>query len=289
MRFKYITAACLGVLLMYAPTQMKAASVDNSVYEQYENAVGLIEKCSLRCFSDESGYIEFTAKTQVSGKMKEMGFKNITVQYSSDGENWYDEYTIGDNTGTDIKYHNINGYRLKVKGGYFYRISCVHYAKGSTHDDPDVRIQTAVNSSSGVWVNKAPVVTTTTATRPVTTTTASTTKRVTTASTTKVTTKTTSKVTAKTTSTLKTAVTDIAGTKAKGNNAFSRKTTSAAKKTGTAAAAASKTTASTTAAVTSSASNSPKTGDRPPVLEFTALCSASAAAIFLRSKNSRRS
>lgn len=288
MRFKYITAACLGVLLMYAPTQMKAASVDNSVYEQYENAVGLIEKCSLRCFSDESGYIEFTAKTQVSGKMKEVGFKNIVVQYSSDGENWYDEYTIGDHTGTDTKYHNINGYRAKVKGGYFYRISCVHYAKGSTYDDPDERTQTAVNASSGVWVNKAPVVTTTTTTttRPVTTTTTFTTKRVT--STSKLTTKTTSKVKTKTTSTLKTAVTDIAGTKAKGNNSFSRKTASAAKKTGTAAAAA-KTTASTTAAVTSSASNSPKTGDRPPVLEFTALCSAGAAAIFLRSKNSRRS
>lgn len=276
MRLKYITAACLGVMLMYAPVQMKAVSVDNSVYEQYENAIGLIEKCSLRCSSNEEGYLELTAKTQVSGKMNEVGFKNIVVQFSSDGENWYDEYTYGDYTGTNTKYHNLNGLRLKVRGGYYYRISCVHYANGRAYGDDAVRTQTAVNVSSAVWVEPEPVITTTT-TKPVTTTT--TTRKVTTTSVSKTTVRTTSKVTAV-----------PAGTTTVKNNIYaagastssSAGTTDAVKKT----ASTSKT---TTAAATKAVSNSPKTGDRPPVLEFAALCSSGAAALFLYSKKAKHS
>jgi hypothetical protein len=268
MRLKYITAACLGVMLMYAPVQMKAASVDNSVYEQYENAIGLIEKCSLRCSSDERGYLDITAKTQVSGKMKEVGLKNIVVQFSSDGVNWYDEYTYGDHTGNDTKYHNLNGLRLKVRGGYYYRISCVHFANGSVYGDDTVRTQTAVNTSSAVWVDAVSVITTTTS-KPVTTTT----------STSKATT--TSKVTAKTTEV--SAITTL-----EKNNLYAAGasiSTTAKEKADT-----KKTTASTTkAAVTSATANSPKTGDRPPVLEFTALCSAGAAALFLYSKRTKHS
>lgn len=270
MRLKYITAACLGVMLMYAPVQMKAVSVDNSVYEQYENAIGLIEKCSLRCSSNEEGYLELTAKTQVSGKMNEVGFKNIVVQFSSDGENWYDEYTYGDYTGTNTKYHNLNGLRLKVRGGYYYRISCVHYANGRAYGDDTVRTQTAVNVSSAVWVEPEPVITTTTTT---------TTRKVTTTTVSKTTVRTTSKVTAV-----------PAGTTTVKNNIYaagastssSAGTTDAVKKT----ASTSKT---TTAAATTAVSNSPKTGDRPPFLEFAALCSSGAAALFLYSKKAKHS
>ncbi len=278
MKLKYITAACLGVMLMYAPVQMKAASVDNSVYEQYENAIGLIEKCSLKCSSYEEGYLNVTAKTQVSGKMKEVGFKNIVVQFSSDGENWYDEYTYGDHTGTDTKYHNLNGLRLKVRGGYYYRISCVHFANGRAYGDDSVRTQTAVNVSSAVWVE---AVTTTTTTRPVTTTT--TTRKVTTTSTSKATSKTTSKLTTKTTGVTVRTTSAMNGIYAAGASTSSSaaRTTDAAKKAGT--------TAKTTAAAATAAANSPKTGDRPPVLEFTALCSAGAAALFLYSKKTKSS
>lgn len=279
MKLKYITAACLGVMLMYAPVQMKAASVDNSVYEQYENAIGLIEKCSLKCSSYEEGYLDVTAKTQVSGKMKEVGFKNIVVQFSSDGENWYDEYTYGDHTGTDTKYHNLNGLRLKVRGGYYYRISCVHYANGRAYGEDSVRTQTAVNVSSAVWVEAEPVITTTT-TRPVTTTT--TTRKVTTTSTSKATSKTTSKLTTKTTGVPARTTSAMNGIYAAGaSTSTAARTTDAVKKAGT--------TAKTTAAATTAAANSPKTGDRPPVLEFTALCSAGAAALFLYSKKAKHS
>ena len=280
MRLKYITAACLSVMLMYAPVQMKAASVDNSVYEQYENAIGLIEKCSLRCSSNEEGYLDLTAKTQVSGKMNEVGFKNIVVQFSSDGENWYDEYTYGDYTGTNTKYHNLNGLKLKVRGGYYYRISCVHYANGRAYGDDAVRTQTAVNASSAVWVEPETVITTTT-TRPVTTTT--TTRKVTTTSTSKATSKTTSKLTTKTTGVTVSTTSAMNGIYAAGaSTSKAEKTTADTKKTTSAAS-------STKAASATTAANSPKTGDRPPVLEFTALCSAGAAVLFLYSKKSKHS
>ena len=131
MKKKYITAAFLSLLMVGAPVQMNAVSVDNSYYEQYQKAIGLIEKCSVRCSSSAKGVLEITAKTQVSGKMNEVGFRNIVVQRSSDGRNWQDEVTVGDKTAKNTKYYNLDGYTVNVQGGYYYRAVCVHYANGA--------------------------------------------------------------------------------------------------------------------------------------------------------------
>ena len=148
MKKKYITAAFLGLLILGAPVQMNAVSVDNSYYEQYQKAIGLIEKCSVRCSSSAKGVLEITAKTQVSGKMNEVGFRNIVVQRSSDGRNWHDEVTVGDKTAKNTKYYNLDGYTVNVQGGYYYRAVCVHYANGALRGKSETYTQTAENTSS---------------------------------------------------------------------------------------------------------------------------------------------
>ena len=282
MKMKYITAAFLGILLLNSPAQMTVNAVDNSTYEQYERAIGLIEKCSIKCTPVADGAIEITAKTQVSGKISEVGFRNVVVQYSSDGQNWSDEVSLGDLTNSNARYYSLDSRRVEVKGGGFYRVSVVHYAREGSD-----RIQTVVQTSSSKWVQPKPqpVTTTTarrTATSTTTTTTRTTSKRVTTTSTTAA--RRTTSSAARTTSAT------VSGTSARGRVTAApvngAKSTSGTR-TETAAKTTSKPSQTTTAAAAQS--SSPKTGDSLPVMEFTALCSAGAVALFLHSKRPKRS
>ncbi|SFW48025.1 hypothetical protein [Ruminococcus flavefaciens] len=276
MKKKYITAAFLGLLLVGAPVQMNAVSVDNSYYEQYQRAIGLIEKCSVRCSSAGKGLLEISAKTQVSGKMNEVGFKNIVVQRSSDGRNWQDEVTVGDKTAKNTKYYNLDGYAVNVRGGYYYRVVCVHYANGALYGENEVFTQTAENTASGVWVDEKPV--TTTSTTPTTTTT------------TKVTTNTRLTTTTRVTTTVK----NTGVTTSKMTTSASETMVKRATETKSAAYARTSETSTTKAAAATStkavgAKSVPNTGDKPPVMTFAALCSAGAAALFLRDKKNGRS
>ena len=282
MKMKYITAAFLGILLLNSPAQMTVNAVDNSTYEQYERAIGLIEKCSIKCTPVADGAIEITAKTQVSGKISEVGFRNVVVQYSSDGQNWSDEVSLGDLTNSNARYYSLDSRRVEVKGGGFYRVSVVHYAREGSD-----RIQTVVQTSSSKWVQPKPqpVTTTTarrTATSTTTTTTRTTSKRVTTTSTTA--------ARRTTSSAARTTAATVSGTSARGRVTAApvngAKSTSGTR-TETAAKTTSKPSQTTTAAAAQS--SSPKTGDSLPVMEFTALCSAGAVALFLHSKRPKRS
>lgn len=282
MKMKYITAAFLGILLLNSPAQMTVNAVDNSTYEQYERAIGLIEKCSIKCTPVADGAIEITAKTQVSGKISEVGFRNVVVQYSSDGQNWSDEVSLGDLTNSNARYYSLDSRRVEVKGGGFYRVSVVHYAREGSD-----RIQTVVQTSSSKWVQPKPQpVTTTTARRTTTSTTTTTTrttsKRVTTASTTAA--RRTTSSAARTTSAT------VSGTSARGR-VTAAPVNGAKSTTGTRTETAAKTTSKPSQTTTAAAaqSSSPKTGDRLPVMEFTALCSAGAVALFLHSKRPKRS
>lgn len=255
MKMKYITAAFLGILLLNSPAQMTVNAVDNSTYEQYERAIGLIEKCSIKCTPVADGAIEITAKTQVSGKISEVGFRNVVVQYSSDGQNWSDEVSLGDLTNSNARYYSLDSRRVEVKGGGFYRVSVVHYAREGSD-----RIQTVVQTSSSKWVQPKP--------QPVTTTTARRT----------------------TSSAARTTSATVSGTSARGR-VTAAPVNGAKSTTGTRTETAAKTTSKPSQTTTAAAaqSSSPKTGDSLPVMEFTALCSAGAVALFLHSKRPKRS
>ena len=282
MKMKYITAAFLGILLLNSPAQMTVNAVDNSTYEQYERAIGLIEKCSIKCTPVADGAIEITAKTQVSGKISEVGFRNVVVQYSSDGQNWSDEVSLGDLTNSNARYYSLDSRRVEVKGGGFYRVSVVHYAREGSD-----RIQTVVQTSSSKWVQPKPQPVTTTTARRTTTSTTTTTTRTTSK---RVTTTSTTAARRTTSSAARTTSATVSGTSARGRVTAApvngAKSTSGTR-TETAAKTTSKPSQTTTAAAAQS--SSPKTGDSLPVMEFTALCSAGAVALFLHSKRPKRS
>ncbi|WP_303821266.1 hypothetical protein [Ruminococcus flavefaciens] len=282
MKMKYITAAFLGILLLNSPAQMTVNAVDNSTYEQYERAIGLIEKCSIKCTPVADGAIEITAKTQVSGKISEVGFRNVVVQYSSDGQNWSDEVSLGDLTNSNARYYSLDSRRVEVKGGGFYRVSVVHYAREGSD-----RIQTVVQTSSSKWVQPKPQPVTTTTARRTTTSTTTTTTRTTSK---RVTTTSTTAARRTTSSAARTTAATVSGTSARGRVTAApvngAKSTSGTR-TETAAKTTSKPSQTTTAAAAQS--SSPKTGDSLPVMEFTALCSAGAVALFLHSKRPKRS
>lgn len=282
MKMKYITAAFLGILLLNSPAQMTVNAVDNSTYEQYERAIGLIEKCSIKCTPVADGAIEITAKTQVSGKISEVGFRNVVVQYSSDGQNWSDEVSLGDLTNSNARYYSLDSRRIEVKGGGFYRVSVVHYAREGSD-----RIQTVVQTSSSKWVQPKPQPVTTTTARRTTTSTTTTTTRTTSK---RVTTTSTTAARRTTSSAARTTSATVSGTSARGRVTAApvngAKSTSGTR-TETAAKTTSKPSQTTTAAAAQS--SSPKTGDSLPVMEFTALCSAGAVALFLHSKRPKRS
>ena len=141
MKMKYITAAFLGILLLNSPAQMTVNAVDNSTYEQYERAIGLIEKCSIKCTPVADGAIEITAKTQVSGKISEVGFRNVVVQYSSGGQNWSDEVSLGDLTNSNARYYSLDSRRVEVKG---YR-----NAAANTYPVKTVNAETGARDISG--------------------------------------------------------------------------------------------------------------------------------------------
>ena len=282
MKMKYITAAFLGILLLNSPAQMTVNAVDNSTYEQYERAIGLIEKCSIKCTPVADGAIEITAKTQVSGKISEVGFRNVVVQYSSDGQNWSDEVSLGDLTNSNARYYSLDSRRVEVKGGGFYRVSVVHYAREGSD-----RIQTVVQTSSSKWVQPKPQPVTTTTARRTTTSTTTTTTRTTSK---RVTTTSTTAARRTTSSAARTTAATVSGTSARGR-ATAAPVNGAKSTSGTRTETAAKTTSKPSQTTTAAAaqSSSPKTGDSLPVMEFTALCSAGAVALFLHSKRPKRS
>ncbi len=157
MRWKLLVTAVFGAVMMCSPVQGNAFAADFSAYEEYEKAIGLIEKCSLTCTSSIGGVINITAKTQVASEMEEVGYKNITVQYSQDGENWIDEKTINDLTETGRRYYNINNMKVEVEKEGYYRVVCVHYAKGVPFGETEPQIQAVINTSAVSFVKKREV------------------------------------------------------------------------------------------------------------------------------------
>lgn len=113
-------------------------------------AEGLIESYFVYC-SGGSKTLYLTARTKGSETMGKIGFKNITVQRSSDNKSWTTETTISDSISDDALSHSIENYSISVTGGYYYRVKLTHYAKEQTWFFPNS--QSVENISSSVWIS----------------------------------------------------------------------------------------------------------------------------------------
>ena len=184
MNKKFIISALIAGALCLLPIENthttfrrpeKSYAAGRSLYS------GLIEKCALKC-SGQDGIISITAKTQSSGKMKKIGFTDMTIQRSSDQSHWKTEKDLGNLLGSNVRFYTLDNYIETVDGGYYYRVVCDHYAEGVPVSGDDTQIQETPNASKDVWIDPDPYLETTVTTTTAPRTTITTTKPVTTTS-----------------------------------------------------------------------------------------------------------
>lgn len=134
------TAAPLGIAQVRCRESILAAS----------STTGLIEKCSLSCSGNDS-VLKIQAKTQASGIMDSIGFRNVTIQMSSNGSNWTDVVNLGDFSKVSKKFYTLECTYDVTKTG-FYRVVCTHFATGKTFSDSETDTQTAENMSKEYYI-----------------------------------------------------------------------------------------------------------------------------------------
>ena len=99
--------------------------------------------------SNYNGSLCVSTNTQATENMEEIGVKNLTVQYSYDGTNWYNEWNAGDFLSYNTDQHSLSNYIMALdRNGCYYRISCTHYAKKSF-----LNTQSVSNTSNAVWIS----------------------------------------------------------------------------------------------------------------------------------------
>lgn len=153
----FLTLSVAGTLLCSMPQmQVKAYEKQNVtdteqsvLTENQERTAGLIKSAYLSITSSSKS-VCLTGSTKSNLKMKSIGYKDIIIEYSSDKTNWYTEKNIGDLLKSDCTSYNLNSYSVSVKGGYYYRVTCTHYAKESGLTGSS---QSVGNTSNSVWVS----------------------------------------------------------------------------------------------------------------------------------------
>ncbi len=150
------TALALGVVgvLTYSVPTMPVKAISNSNTQTVSDSnqiktAGLISR-SYITVSTSSNKLCLNGTTQSNVNMKSIGFKEISIQYSSDGKNWYEEKSIDDILESSSSECSFNNYSISVNGGYYYRVSLTHYAKESGLFGSS---QSVDNTSNSVWID----------------------------------------------------------------------------------------------------------------------------------------
>lgn len=148
MNKKALALSVASVLTYSVPTMpVKAASNTHTSVSESRTA-GLISSCSLSISSGKK-HIYITADIKAIESMKSIGYKNISIEYSSDKVNWKKEKSVDDLLKSGSSYY-LNNYSVSVNGGYYYRVSLTNYAKESGLFGSS---QSVTNTSNSVWVD----------------------------------------------------------------------------------------------------------------------------------------
>ena len=153
MNRKILALGVVGILTYSVPTMPVKAISDIRTQSVLENnqvrTAGLIRSVELSISSsNKTLYINGTTASNTS--MKSIGYKDISIEYSSDGVNWKEEKSIDDLLKSDSSSYYLNNYAVSVKGGYYYRVSLTHYAKESGWFGSS---QSVDNTSNSVWID----------------------------------------------------------------------------------------------------------------------------------------
>lgn len=111
---------------------------------------GLINSHNIS-ISASSKSLLLTANTTCFYSMKIVGIKSIVVQRSTDGSSWKDYSDVSDITTSDTMFFSVSSKNLGTfPGGYYYRVTCKHYAKESGLFGSYESISATSNS---VWIS----------------------------------------------------------------------------------------------------------------------------------------
>ena len=148
----FLALGVVGVLTYSVPTTpAKAFSNPNTETVSTENqtrTAGLIYQYNVSV-SSSNGELVIDGYTRCTDTMKTIGYKNISIEYSTDNANWKEEKSIGDLLKSGNNYY-LNDYSVSVRGGYYYRVSLTHYAKESGLFGSS---QSVPNTSNSVWID----------------------------------------------------------------------------------------------------------------------------------------
>lgn len=153
MKKKFLVLSLVGII-MYSVPAMPVKATSNIVtqavsIENQTKTKGLISLYSLSV-SSNGKTLCINASTVSNDSMKSIGYKNISIEYSSNGVDWSTEKSIDDLLKSDSLSYYLNNYAVSVKGGYYYRVKLTHYAKekglfGSS--------QSVKDTSNSVWIS----------------------------------------------------------------------------------------------------------------------------------------
>jgi len=151
---KKVLGLCTATLMALAvgtqPMNVFASDTNPGMqYEEsdFEKAAGLISKYSLS-IENVNGDVSITAQTKSNSIMSVIGFKNISVQHSSDCVNWTEEVHVSNQLNYNSTNKTLSGLLVDVSGGHYYRVKLNHYA-----DNGSGTTQTVPNTSNVIWIS----------------------------------------------------------------------------------------------------------------------------------------
>ncbi|MDE7120801.1 MAG: hypothetical protein K2O42_01405 [Oscillospiraceae bacterium] len=149
---KMLSIFCMVSLLVCSVSSISvyATDVEESCTKIEEVlSEGLIYSCNLTA-SNYNGSLCVNSTTNAPYNMKEIGLKNLTVQYSYNGSDWDDEWNAGNFLAYDTSGHTLSNYIISLeRSECYYRVTCKHYAKESVF-----HTQSDSHTSNSVWIPK---------------------------------------------------------------------------------------------------------------------------------------
>lgn len=143
MNRKIISMVCSMCMLIASISTLSVSAIEKTVTnEETIDAAGLITSYSLS-ISKSGTTLYINAETGSDSIMKSIGFKNIVVECSYDGNNWSTYNPIGNILDSNSSVCYLDDYSVYAENGYYYRVTLTHYAKemglfGSSQSVPNV-------------------------------------------------------------------------------------------------------------------------------------------------------
>lgn len=141
---KIIVSVITSICLLFNIGLTVYASNSNEPNQNYSVYTAGLISFEILSISKNSNNITLTAQTVCTGTMKYVGLKDVVIEQSSDGVNWNKYTRIGDLLSENSTMYVANNLSLAtVTSGYYYRVTCSHYAKekglfGSSEKDDNI-------------------------------------------------------------------------------------------------------------------------------------------------------